>query len=701
MKENSKYQICPNNQLGVTADVLKKIYNIPGKTIDNGISLFKTRKSTNWAFIYIDGVRYIIIDRIPKQTRSNYKIPNQSSLLIRQIEISNDNKGPDIEVENALTTELKDVCDEEWPLYISNYAKIRERQRTVYAIAEAALQFVAQKLNIGIQLKTLYNVIKSNCKMYCSKGNELKLLINPGATVERFEKKIEKGLKIGFNKILVHGNKGKESKKKISQAARELVISMLTDETALKLTKIYKKIKEETNFKVSYRTIRRIHVKEKELAIAATKGIENYRNNRAPYFKSLKPRHIGDYAEADGTRHQFVCKDRNNNIIFERSYSIVDGHSGLTVGCIGESENDELAISTFKLFVKRHKFLPREIRYDGASAHKSERFKEFKNKCKALGVVLRPSQSSTGLASVERHHLTFLTRICNGKQFFVGEGIKSKHDRDRPSPKQIAIYRNKENLITQEELHTFYYEFQQEYNNDIIEGSKKDGESSAQMRWNRSTPKNAVKVSPIDFIKIFGDVKNPTVQKGVITFSHQIGDNRPQDYSYSIYKEEILLKVNFKKVIVRYDTSDMSVAYLFSTDDEFLSTIEPTPNGEVTTFNQTEKGKENLKKHFVEKKKLVNGIEEKLDYYRKIREGHSKSKIPIEVLSCRDNKDTMDEANLKYFQETCNNVAQLTEAKRKASKNRKNYTEPTVRTSLPLSMKNDARRNATNYLSDN
>jgi|GEM_PF-5522214 hypothetical protein len=694
MKQSPEYLTCDNNRLGITPDALEATYKMPRKTIDNGMSLFKNKKSKSWAFVIIDKLKYILLDRIPKDTLENYKIPTTLTDITKEIDLRKEDDYSSKETEIILSQELTKFCLEDGPWFVDNYLKLKKEKRLTYATVEAACHFVIDKIQLGIPIEQLYNVIKCNCRKFCSKSNELNLLFNPGGNSKYFKKKIERGAANGFYEVLVNGNTNKVSEKRIDQEASEWVVSQLTNPDALKMTNISKKLDSETTFQVSYRSIRRINDKRKELASAATKGIEDYKNNRAPYFKGRKPKNKGDYAEADGTRDQFVCKDRSGDIIFERSYTILDGYSGFKTSCIGLSENTELALATFKLFVKRYGILPREIKYDGASAHKSERFKKFIADTKKMGVVWRPSRSSPGLAYVERHHLTYLTRTANGKEFFVGEGIKSKHERSRPSPEQIAYYRAKDNLITQDELHSLFYKHEHEFNNDIIAESKIDNKMSAQVRWNKSDALNAVKVSPEEFIILFGETKEETVQKGIITFKDEVTGIT---YDFSVYTLELLEKVNFKKIIIRYDPADMKLAYLFSINNEFLSTIIPTPSGEKTKFNQSEEGEKNLQFHCTEKARLIKDIETQLAHYKKMREAHEESKIPIELVSGYDEKDIMDEANRTYFDSTTKRVELETEKKRNAKQQVKTGHEPVTRTQLPAGLRSDARKNAQNY----
>lgn len=688
--------------LGVTPTALHEVFGVPMKTINNGMSRFKKKKSNNWGYVLKDNTKQILLKTIPKLTLEKYRISLETSCIIKKInktkEVRSEVKaGEELEI---LNEELQKFCTVEWPRSVDNYLDLKFLVRKLYAQAECALNFVIKKINDGVSWELLHEVMKLNCRANEDKGNTLKLFFRPGKTVEYFKEKTERGVKEGFRSILVHGNHGKESKKKIPEEAKELVIAKITNDRGFTLTKIAEDMAKEAKFKVSYRTIRRIFKEKEELAIAANKGLKDYEINRAPYFKSTKkPGNIGDYAESDGSRYGFVSKDKFGNVVFERFYSIIDGHSGLATGCIGPSENEDLTLATFKIFVKRYGFLHREIRHDGASAHTSDRFKKFKEMSSNMGVVWRPSSTSTDLSLVERYHSTFTTRIGNGKDFFIGEGVKSKRERCRPSPNMIALYRNAENLITQEELHALYYANEREFNNDVIKG-KKNNTLSAQVKWNRSTPDNAVKINPVDFILLFGEVKKPTVQKGVISFTvdaDHLVEGQPADYSYSIYRKDILEKVNFEKVLVRFDLSDMSKAYLFfAKDDEFISTIYPSPSGEKATFAQTDEGRQNLKIHSDQKEVLMDGIKAELEHYKGVYDRYQESIVPPEMLSPHDDKDLIDKANRDYFMRTAEGVSKATQIKHEKKK-KKGKDRTANSRNLPASLRADPKKNAKNY----
>jgi hypothetical protein len=410
MKNNISYSVMSDNGLAISPSALNEVFGVPIKTINNGMSLFKTKRSNHWGYVQSEKGKHILLNTIPKPTLEKYSISKETSGVIKKINLVNEasSEGAAGEQLESLNKELIEFCSIEWPRLVDNYRHLKFKVRGMYAQAECALHFVVKKINDGISWDQLHSMIKLNCKSNKAKENKLKLLFNPGKTASYFEEKITTGIKEGFKEILVHGNHGNASKKKIAEEARELIISKITSDRGFTLTKITEDIEKETKFKVSYRTVRRIYKEIKELATAANKGLDDYRINRAPYFKSnQKPGNIGDYAESDGTRYVFISKSKSGSIVFERGYTIIDGHSGLSTGCIGPSENEDLTLATYKLFAKRFGFLPREIRHDWASAHTSDRFEKFKELSSNMGVVWRPAKTSTDLSIVERYHSTF------------------------------------------------------------------------------------------------------------------------------------------------------------------------------------------------------------------------------------------------------------------------------------------------------
>jgi hypothetical protein len=184
---------------------------------------------------------------------------------------------------------------------------------------------------------------------------------------------------------------------------------------------------------------------------------------------------------------------------------------------------------------------------------------------------------------------------------------------------------------------------------------------SPTLKWALSDPKNAIPITGWEFIILFGFEKIVPVRKGVINFRIK---NRY--YYYSIYETELLEKLNFTSVRIRFDASDLSQIHLFSVDDDdYLETIKPSPRADRTKYRRSKDSRNGLKTHHDAIKKIEANTREKLDRYKKIvSDVHSKH-LPIEIINpATDSKEVIDQAELNYFNETLGTVRILEETRK-------------------------------------
>ena len=290
------------------------------------------------------------------------------------------------------------------------------------------------------------------------------------------------------------------------------------------------------------------------------------------------------------------------------------------------------------------------------------------------------------------------TTVHNAKYFYVGEGIKSKSKRSRPSFEMLKAYRNDPNLPTTEQLRSLYYDYQKEFRNKIISQTDKGllNGKSPNNKWHSVLPKNAVHINATQYVQLFGNNNLIKVKKGVIKFKPIGKDGRGDDhpvYKFTIYQSDIFLKFNNKKVIIRYDFDDMSKAYLFTQQEEFIAMVDPSPVVRKNLLGQTSKDKLNLRIHKEGKHKLITDLNDRLEVLKEIESQFESRKVPIEVLTHYDDKDAADVAHRDYFLEMTRQAEIATLKKRdikktKESINHNNYIPTSMRVSARLTLEN-------------
>jgi hypothetical protein len=184
---------------------------------------------------------------------------------------------------------------------------------------------------------------------------------------------------------------------------------------------------------------------------------------------------------------------------------------------------------------------------------------------------------------------------------------------------------------------------------------------SPNLKWALSEPKNAIPITGWEFIMLFGLEKVVPVRKGVINFRI-----KNHYYYYSIYETELLEKLNFTSVRIRFDASDLSQVHLFCVDDDdYLETIKPSPRTERTKYRRSKDSRDGLKIHHDAIKKIEANTRQKLDRYQKIVSDVHNKHLPIEIINtATDSKEVIDQAELNYFNETLGTVRILEETKK-------------------------------------
>ncbi|MFZ6014501.1 MAG: Mu transposase C-terminal domain-containing protein [Bacteroidota bacterium] len=195
---------------------------------------------------------------------------------------------------------------------------------------------------------------------------------------------------------------------------------------------------------------------------------------------------------------------------------------------------------------------------------------------------------------------------------------------------------------------------------------------SANLRWSLSEAINAIPITGWEFIILFGMEEVVPVRKGVINFRI-----KNTYYYYTIYNADLLEKLNFNSVRIRFDPSDLSQVHLFSVeDDDYLETIKPSPRAFRTKYKRSRESRDALQIHAGGIKGIEHTARQKLDKYKKVVHDVKSKKVPIELVNpVTDPKEVIDQANLDYFMNTVDTVKILDNKKGKKSKNKKSHSK--------------------------
>ncbi|MFZ6014502.1 MAG: hypothetical protein ACOYXT_29450 [Bacteroidota bacterium] len=438
------------------------IFNLSPKTLSNGISKYLNKKSDHYANVTTQLDCFIRYDSLPKNAINNHSIPEAKEIVSRIQLLNHDLQQADLSLSSSLyKTEIMDIVDTHWPSYSSDYRSIFNQKINLiekFARTELLLTSLYSYNENGVGWETLFPIFKS-----ITEKDQLAF----DTVSDRYLKtKIEQGLLFGFSKVLLNKNRGRPSPKKTPQSVIDYIVGLYVDPRGFKKKKIQKMVKEDLFLDVSYTTVKRYtSPKEVEnLGKISVNGWKWFDNNYVPYLVGRDPTNIGDFWAADGSRLQYVCKDKDGKIKFKRFYFVIDVYSRKVVGAIlGDGETGALALGAFQIAIKKTGFLPREIIVDGGTAHKSAEFKKFVKQTSCWKVLWHKATKARNNPA-ERYVDMFQSRVCNGREFYIGDSIKSRRKRGKPSPEIVAFYRDPENLITEDELDFEFYKMMEDFN---------------------------------------------------------------------------------------------------------------------------------------------------------------------------------------------------------------------------------------------
>ncbi len=297
-------------------------------------------------------------------------------------------------------------------------------------------------------------------------------------------------------------------------------------------------------------------------------GNKKVKNGIIPHAHFKAPEVNNVLWSIDGTKLQFVYKTDKKKHNLLTFFLVLDAYSKKIIGySFGETENTRMVLEALEMACKTSGYrLPTEIVCDNSSAIRSNRMNELITYAKNFGVNWRPIQvgNSRDNSYIERFFGIFQESFCKKCNGYLGDGIKSKNLNGRPAPEEIQRFATYDKIRTKTELIECVEQLMKEYNNK----GRKNGKSPNELSKDPFS-KKSVKINFIKYCCLFGLTKEVTVNMGCVKITHLL-----KTYSYNIYEEEILLRINYTKIRVRFLPTNLKKILVFDlNNDEYIATL--------------------------------------------------------------------------------------------------------------------------------
>ncbi|MBP0904172.1 DDE-type integrase/transposase/recombinase [Mariniflexile gromovii] len=258
----------------------------------------------------------------------------------------------------------------------------------------------------------------------------------------------------------------------------------------------------------------------------------------------------------DGTPMQFYCWDNSRTkMIRLYLFAIKDVCSRKIVGFdVSYSETRFNILNALKIAVMNEGYLPSEIVSDNFSAGKTEEILDLKEQMTRMGIKWRNSKvgNAQDKSYIERFFGVFQSVECALYEGYIGEGVTSKRN-NRPNPDFIQKMAKKNGLLMPNEMKSRIATMIAKYNERNISGRKSPNQISNDMPKPNAIPMDSVKTA-----LMFWSKTSHTVKRGMV----KIKVNKIQ-HTYEIACNDTKLKLQNKKVAVRYNEKDLDWIMLF------------------------------------------------------------------------------------------------------------------------------------------
>lgn len=329
-------------------------------------------------------------------------------------------------------------------------------------------------------------------------------------------------------------------------------------------------------------------------------------NELLPHLSLIDAKYPCDAFEIDGTKLQFACKDKQNNIITLTIVYVLDSYSKRILGySLGSSEDSDLVKEAFEMSIYATGYLlPTQITTDGASAFKGRmtRIKEYT--ANTFGVKWISSSNPKRKSTLERLIRTIQTVFLSPSFGYIGAGIKSINKNERPNGDVLLLLRDPSYLHNSSKIEGMMADVIHKYNTIPLY----ENDSSPLELFKDNRPKNAFKILFWQTPYIFWAKHTLMVKNSMVTIYE---DKR--EYIYKSYVEDLVLKINHTKVDCYFKKSAHKQIFIFlKNTDQFLGTMDLFTRVHKVLVNQSKKDRILLNEHFKKRKSLENALIKKV-----------------------------------------------------------------------------------------
>ncbi|WP_312339525.1 transposase family protein [Sphingobacterium sp.] len=291
---------------------------------------------------------------------------------------------------------------------------------------------------------------------------------------------------------------------------------------------------------------------------------EYFDNKVMPIVRRKDIKMAGDLYYADGTPLQIPCWNESmTKEIRLNLFAVIDVKTKKIVGFdLAESEDRYNVISAIKMAFELEGLVPFELKYDNASATKTEEFNALKDMLELKGCRFTPTKKGNPQekSQVERLFGSFQTKYQRMIDGFMGEGIRSTRENGRINAEFVNRLRSKNNLYTYESMVVIVTNLINIYNQ-----TKGHQGTSPSEQFAKCEKLRANKIDHSDIAMLFWKHKTIKASRGEVSTTI-----RHTAYHYTIWDNELKLRLSGQSVKMYYDESDLSTVHLFSLKDEYL-----------------------------------------------------------------------------------------------------------------------------------
>ena len=546
-------------------------YSVSKKTIEAGTSRYRKGSTSSWKNFKENGIRYIDIDTIPANTRKKYNIPTAEQL--QAIQEKEQNSRANL-LSNPDAAKLHHAFSEAYMGYLQLYwdrlAYSQENQiklSTQYAKEHA---YWVQMVHLtGTLEKTTYGKVSEFFKIHKELIKNEVVLQSNVTSLARFKvklKTIRKALYMGedaVEQVIHNGLKDNKEGTKVKDFHRALIMAYLQYEQIYPYRVVADLVNHHCELK-GYKTISESSIKQlmnsdnkfRTLVDAYRYGKKHFNDDVLPHAVRELPKFPANVWMIDGTPMQFYCWDNSRTkIIRLYLFAIIDVCSRKIVGFdVGYSETRFNILNALKIAVMNEGYLPAEIVSDNFSAGKTEEILDLKDQMARLGITWRNSKvgNAQDKSYIERFFGVFQSVECALYEGYIGEGVTSKRN-NRPNQDFVQKMAKKNGLLMPNEMKSRIATMIAKYNERNISGRKSPNQISSDMPKPNAIPMDSVKTA-----LMFWSKTSHTVKRGMV----KIKVNKIQ-HTYEIACNETKLKLQNKKVAVRYNEKDLDWVMLF------------------------------------------------------------------------------------------------------------------------------------------